>query len=242
MGAIVTLLNLAFLSFTQQLISTERVLSPYTDFVQPFPRSRTYSAPTLSANNSVDYGTKSAIIAASLQGDNAAPFQLSCSSGNCTYQYNIPTLALCGGCTNITDQLDNRGTCNWTVPVCPDSTTQCTVKGNVCAYKLPNGHELLFQAGFTSGAGLWSVWNATNVNSDSSVSALVYDDSWHNYVMKFEAIGLPISRAVPMLQDASSDPQAGGTLPALTAQECALWFCTLPRDVGFECTCLQRQV
>ncbi len=230
LGAIATLLNLAFAAFTQQLISTTLKDSSFTDFSQPFPRTLTYQGKDAFFGSRVDYATRSTIIAAGLQGDNALPFQLSCQTGNCTYMSNIPTLAMCGGCTDVTHHLNNSRGCDWTIPDC-QGTGQCRVKGSVCPYSLPNGASLRFQPGMgpERDRGLWAVWNATNINY-AVYDALVYNDAWHVYTMKFSTIGLDPSKAVPFLQSVASFPQAGGTLPAVSAQECALWWCKFSRN------------
>ena len=220
-----TLLSLGFAAFTQQLISTELLPNNYVAYVQPFPRSRDFSAPNRFLENFVDYQTQSTIIAAGLQGNNAAPFQVSCESGNCTYPTNIPTLSVCGSCTDVSDQLDNRKMCNWSVPNCKEGEYPCEAKGNVCKYSLPNGHSLRFQPRYGSGDGFWSIWNATDVNYYKQ--PLAYKDSSRNYVMISDTIGLSRDVAMPILQKANDDANGAGSLPVMKAQECALWFCKL---------------
>lgn len=138
---------------------------------------------------------------------------------------------MCGGCTDVTQHLNQNNSrgCDWTIPNCKMGG-QCAVKGNVCSYSLPNGANLRFQPGIAPAKDwkLWTVWNAMNINY-SNYTGLVYNEDWYAYTMKFSTIGLTPSKAVPFLQSVASNPQAGGTLPHVSAQECALWWCKCSR-------------
>ena len=190
---------------------------------RPFPQCRQYDATSV-----VDSSTKAAIIASSVQGNNAVPLQPQCPTGNCTFPHNIPTLAICGSCTDVTDRLDNGNTCDW-------SLSANKPEGKPCVYKLPNGPSLEFLPAHSvdTRPGPFAIWNATNLlgaNGDGDLtvkrpdlSSLAYSDASVVYVMKFATIGLPPSVADPLLRHSAADH---GSLPKMQAQECALWFCT----------------
>jgi hypothetical protein len=250
LGAIVTILNLAFATFTQQLITSEvRSTRDMTAVATPFARSHRYRAINLEGTFedgeplfSVDFLTLSAIIGSGLQGNNAQPLQVKCPSGDCRYPTDIPSLAISGSCTDVTDHLDNKGSCKWEVPPCnkttPDGDSSaglCGAVGEPCKYRLPTGPSLTFQPGHnaTISNDIFSIWNATNLAGTAGqsvgpyypeISSIVHNDMSYAYIMKFADIGLPPGVAGPFIngtQDATS-----GTLPPMQAYECALWLCT----------------
>jgi hypothetical protein len=237
-GAVVTVFNLAFATFTQQLISTE-IFNVKVGTARPFARSESYS-PAIQNNaydneqqpGYLDYRTVAAIIGAGMQGNNALPLAPKCQTDNCTYPTMVPTLAVCGGCTNVTDKLDNQGTCEWTNPPCNKSiTTDCGAAGKPCTYSLPTGPSLTFQPGI-SGKDLYAIWNATNLlsvpgNGYAASTSIAYDNDGVVYPMKFATIGLPPSQANSFVADTvqKAYPVKYGSLPPMQAHECAIWFC-----------------
>ncbi|KAI0468505.1 hypothetical protein F4859DRAFT_205760 [Xylaria cf. heliscus] len=246
LGAIVTILNLAFATFTQQLITSEvHNTNDSTAVAKPFPRSQRYVSIKIPIGvedglspYSVDFSTLSAIIGAGL-GNIAQPLQAQCPSGDCTYRQEIPSLAIAGSCTDVTDHLDNKGTCSWDLPPCNLTTDSgvgsdllCGAVGKPCKYSLPTGPTLTFQPGHnaTKANDIFAIWNATNLaGTDGFVGAfqapipsIAYNDTSRSYIMKFAAIGLPPSIAGPWInssQDTSTPP-----LPPMQAHECALWL------------------
>ena len=133
MGASVTVLNIAFATFTQQLVSLE-TLAIANGTPKSFARCRQYYQST-----TVDSSTRGAIIAASFKGNDASPLTPQCPTGNCTFPHSIPTMAICGGCTDVAAQLDNQATCDWSLP-----DDKLETVGKPCIYNLPNGHSLEF--------------------------------------------------------------------------------------------------
>lgn len=245
-GAVVTILNLAFATFTQQLISTE-VLNKKIATAKPFPRSQSYQPTALSSSgftysggtpDLLDFRTVSAIIGAGLQSNNALPLVPNCQTGNCTYPKPVPTLAMCGGCTDVTDKLDNQGTCEWNTPPCYKSNSlDCGAAGKPCTYSLPTGPSLIFQPGDNDN-DLYAIWNATNLlpvtdNHNAATPSIAFDDDWKVYPLKIATIGLPPSVADPFVAKISAQPDGSvkGTLPPMQAYECAVWFCTALRPV-----------
>ncbi|KAI1115443.1 hypothetical protein F5Y14DRAFT_410596 [Nemania sp. NC0429] len=246
LGAIVTILNLAFATFTQQLITSEvRNTRDPTAVARPFPRTQRYGA--LNALSgvgqgvspySVDFSTLSAIIGAGL-GNTAQPLQAQCPSKDCTYPIEIPSLVIDSSCTDVTDQLDNKGSCRWELPPCNDTTPDgfqevgfCGAVGKPCKYSLPTGPTLTFQPGHNSekASDIFAIWNTTNLAGTDSYSgpyhpevpSIAYNDTSRQYVMKFATIGLPPSVAGPFIN--SSQGASTTALPPMRAHECALWF------------------
>lgn len=92
LGAIATLLNLAFATFTQQLITTE-YKNKDVGSAKPFATSQRFNVvtpggATLSEDEQLtDFSTVAAIVGAGLQGNNALPFAPECSTGNCTCSF-----------------------------------------------------------------------------------------------------------------------------------------------------------
>ncbi|KAJ9606319.1 hypothetical protein H2200_009280 [Cladophialophora chaetospira] len=237
LGALVTVLNLGFATFTQQLITTEFQL-PEVGTAAAFPRCEVYDAYQLNLS------TVAAVVQAGLLGDNAPTLAPGCPTGNCTYSKSIPTVGLCGGCTEVTHRLSRQDSCSWKLPACEkENELECEALGPPCTYTLPNGPRLDFQPGSFSPGGLWSFWNATNLLGIAptglsspflpGLDALVYNDDFHWYAMKLAIIGLPPSLADPFI--AKIDAQGGwgsGTLPPMKAHECALWFCIKFYDIN----------
>ncbi|KAI0868671.1 hypothetical protein GGS24DRAFT_481657 [Hypoxylon argillaceum] len=247
LGAIVTILSLAFATFTQQLIITEpRVTRDMAAVAKPFARTQRYAVIEAGFGvedditpYSVDYSTLSAILGAGLQGNNALPLQVQCPSGTCTYPTDIPSLAISGSCTDVTDKLDNQGSCKWVLPPCDETTSSgtvltgtCGAVGDPCTYSLPTGPTLTFQPGYnaTKTNDINAIWNVTNLVGTGSFASvyhpqlpsIAYNDTTHSYIMKFAAIGLPPSLASPFID--STRTTSGGTLPPMQAHECALWL------------------
>lgn len=139
-------------------------------------------------------------------------------------------MAICGSCTDVTNRLDNRDTCDWSLP-----DDKIDTVGVPCIYKLPNGPSLEFLPANSVDArpGPFAIWNATNLLGKNGAGdltvkqpdspSLAYSEDSVVYVMKFATVGLPPNVAEPLLRHSASDH---GTLPKMQAQECALWFCT----------------
>ncbi|KAI1740461.1 hypothetical protein F4680DRAFT_448216 [Xylaria scruposa] len=236
LGAVVTILNLAFATFTQQLITSEmHSTRDMTTIAKPFPRSQRYASMILKngvengvPSYQVDFSTLSTIIGAGL-GNIAQPLQVQCPSRDCTYLTEIPSIAIDGSCTDVTDQLDNKGSCSWEMPPCNKTTPEgfgsedlCGAVGKPCKYSLPTGPSLTFQPGYNilKKADLWAIWNATNLAGDGphlDLPSIAYNDTSRSYIMKFAAIGLPPSLAGPFIN--SSRGASKSTLPPMQAHE-----------------------
>ncbi|KAI1163085.1 hypothetical protein F5B18DRAFT_672625 [Nemania serpens] len=231
LGAIVTILHLAFATFTQQLITSEvRNARDPTAVARPFSRSQRYGG--LNALSGLgegvnpysgDFSTLSAIIGAGL-GNTAQFLQAQCPSGDCTYPIDISSLAIARSCTDVTNQLDNKGSCRWDVPPCNDTT--------------PDGFQ---EVGFCGAVGkpchnpekagdIFAIWNATNLAGTDGYSgpyhpevpSIAYSDTSRQYIMKFATIGLPPSVAGPFIN--GSEDGSTPALPPMQAHECALWL------------------
>ncbi|KAI1752666.1 hypothetical protein F4782DRAFT_111028 [Xylaria castorea] len=241
LGAIVTILNLAFATFTQQLIISEvHNMRDTTTIAKPFPRTQRYASIVMKdgvelgvPSYQVDFSTLSTIIGAGL-GNIAQPLQAQCPSGDCTYLTEIPSIAIDGSCTEVTDQLDNKGSCSWELPPCNKTTPDgfesddlCGAVGKPCKYSLPTGPTLSFQPGYNILVtnDLYAIWNATNLAGDGphpDIPSIAYNDTSRAYIMKFAAIGLPPSVAGPFINGSKGASKT--TLPPMQAHECALWL------------------
>ena len=118
-------------TFTQQPVSLE-ALDVSNETAKPFARSQQFQAVSV-----VSSSTKAVIIASSVQGNNAVPLQPHCPTGNCTFSHQITTMTVCGSCTDATSRLDNRDTCDWSIP-----TEEIEAVGEPCVYNLPYGPSL----------------------------------------------------------------------------------------------------
>ncbi|KAI0973611.1 hypothetical protein F4678DRAFT_406196 [Xylaria arbuscula] len=252
LGAIVTILNLAFATFTQNLIAPETLkMKDPTLLAQPFARSQRYVANSENGiggtQKSVDISTLATIIAAGLQGNNAQPLKAQCPSGSCTYPTGIPSLAVVGSCTDVTSHLDHKGTCTYTTPPCNITTDDgdyddflCGPSGDPCTYSLPTGPFLKFQPGYDTGkeADLYSIWNATDLASSPphyppEIPSFAYNDTSRMYLMKFAAIGLPFSAAGAYVTSVNKTIDQG-TLPPMQAHECAMWLALNYYDIDVQ--------
>ncbi|KAI0857458.1 hypothetical protein F4860DRAFT_489307 [Xylaria cubensis] len=252
LGAIVTILNLAFATFTQQLITSEvHSMRDTTTTAKPFPRSQRYASIVMKdgvelgvPSYQVDFSTLSTIIGAGL-GNIAPDLQAQCPPGaDCTYLKDIPSIAIDGSCTDVTDHLDNRGSCSWELPPCNKTTSDgfqsddlCGAVGKPCKYSLPTGPTLTFQPGYNilKTADLYAIWNATNLAGDGphpDIPSIAYNDTSRSYIMKFAAIGLPPSVAGPFINGSKNTSRS--PLPPMQAHECALWLSLNYYDVSVQ--------
>ncbi|TRX94188.1 hypothetical protein FHL15_004956 [Xylaria flabelliformis] len=177
----------------------------------------------------VDFSTLSTIIGAGL-GNIAQDLQAQCPPGaDCTYLTEIPSIAIDGSCTDVTDHLDNKGSCSWELPPCNKTTSEgfqsddlCGAVGKPCKYSLPTGPTLTFQPGYNilKTADLYAIWNATNLAGDGphpDIPSIAYNDTSRSYIMKFAAIGLPPSVAGPFINGSKNTSRS--PLPPMQAHE-----------------------
>ena len=127
----------------------------------------------------------------------------SCPTGNCTWPLT-PTLAICGGCTNVTSY---QTYCF--EPICNSDEDICVPQ---CNYTMPSG-SIITLANFTQGAvGVGGVGFQVKTGKGAT-----YDlsDTSRLYVANFDIFGSPVS-----VQTAGQWPNE-----STVASECALWFC-----------------
>jgi hypothetical protein len=99
--ALIIVLALAFDTFSQQVITVD-----FRDFEDPayknlatFPRSE-----SISVRDKVDDFPMKAGVANGIYNSDIADLLVYCPTGNCTWP-RIPTIGMCGGCTNVTKSL-----------------------------------------------------------------------------------------------------------------------------------------
>ena len=218
-GAVLIVLLLAFDTFSQQILQIKfrSVISTSPDATGAFNRSESYLlTPKVEQNLTgvpdIDYSMKAGTFNA-LFGSKIADLPIYCPTGNCTWPI-IPTLGMCGGCTNVTDRLttvcgeDDDGTeCNSTLP-----------SGTTFSYydfrNLTIGYGgNYFVLNMTSG-NVYSTFDPISTSGSGGVSDVPL------YAVNFEAI------------------MNGGVTPADSAGpaavECALWLCVQAYNVSVQ--------
>lgn len=136
LGALVTVLALGFDAFAQNILGVQyyEVTHKSNSSVGNVSRSEIYDVSNRIQdwfNKDLDFEMKATISNGILGGNIAMPLP-DCSTGNCTWPV-VPSLAMCGGCSNVTGILES----NCTTPY-------------LCNYSLPDGMELQgFKAGIS---------------------------------------------------------------------------------------------
>jgi hypothetical protein len=221
-GALITILALAFDTFSQQVITIgfRNVEDPTYKNLANVLRSQ-----SITVENAVNEFPIKAAIANGIYNSDISDLTAYCPTGNCTWP-RIPTLGMCGGCTNVTDALKK--------------TCQAGGPGyQACNYTLPSG--TFFTYSWLDGNGPNSggfedyfVSSATNgrVYNGSDPSASIPFTFPHGggvgglstvpvYTAHFEAI-----------YQANSGDNPSNSISAISATECALWFCIQAYDIS----------
>lgn len=200
LGALVTVLALGFDAFAQNILGTQYHDIPHQSnlSVGHVPRSEIYNASNQIQdwiNKDLNFDMKAAISNGILRSNTAIPLP-ACSTRNWTWPM-VPSLAMCGGCSDVTKDLR----INCTIPY-------------MCSYSLPDGMELYGPKAGTSMLHLPDI-GLPLFNISSTAAGHVYSDipgkPGRIYTARFSAINTWISN--------------GKTEDSLAATECALWFC-----------------
>ena len=142
-------------------------------------------------------------------------------------QPRIPTLAMCGGCTNVTNSLRKSceaggpgyQACNYTLP-----------SGTFFSYQWIDGDgpdSGGFEDYFVSSPTKGRVYNSSDPSASTPITAQFGDNGEGGlstvpvYTANFETI-----------YQASPGNTATGAVAAISAAECALWFCVQAYDVS----------
>ncbi|KAH6677942.1 hypothetical protein F5X68DRAFT_278076 [Plectosphaerella plurivora] len=206
-GALLTIISLAFGLFAQQLLDVEirevavmgsqdagRVLR--TTFASTKRVQTTSSGATFDLRSIARLGIYNGYMA-----ENIDDTLVTCATGNCTWPI-VPTVGVCGACVNITDSIKvdfvrEIGLCNVTTPGDLRLQGMCDTQG--------------FGAVLTVGPGTGEVFarldEAPRANDSQPVIA------------EFGILGLP--DGLP----------ANTTIDNSIAVECALWYCVQAREV-----------
>ena len=234
-GAILTLLALAFDTFSQQVLSVRfnEVLDA-SSYPPTFVRNERYGrehdtkGPTGAHKADVDLPMKAAIMNGILAA-NIADLPVTCATGNCTWPI-IPTLGVCGGCTNVTSNITSdcpepwstfSTDCTWSLPSGTSSISH-PLKHDYPrkSFLVANGMRGDVYGGrsceVSDGSGDWTkTTQCSNVNALYKTSTVPYN------IANFEAIMIPWYQDIPV-------PDTSGP----TAVECALWMCVQAHNVS----------
>lgn len=179
LGALLMILALGFDTFSQQTLSIEfrDVIDTIPSGAGNVPRSELYA-------NLLDMGSRSfraadlsmkGAISNGWMSQNITDLHVQCSNGNCTWP-TIPTLGMCGQCSDVTTTLSRN----------------CSSNTEWCSYLLPSGNNLTsepypqLQTVFQSFNAPGSVYSSSSSISDSSLQP-----STSFYAAHFEAIRVP---------------------------------------------------
>jgi hypothetical protein len=219
LGAVITILVLAFDTFTQQVLTTEFksvVISKDAEAPLQLPRSeylsvseRVFSGkskscylilppeldtPTevnicASKGSGPDWGTISAAYNGFFS-NNTSPIPVSCPPGNCTWPLT-PSLGVCSSCKPIS--------WNTTCALVNEPT------GQICNYTLPDGNVVIIDGvDGTTEATLFQILPSSIHGPPDSNTVF--------YIHIFDAIGMPFN-------------SLGWSNSEVSAQQCAFWFC-----------------
>ncbi|MCJ1248803.1 hypothetical protein MMC30_006023 [Trapelia coarctata] len=200
------IVSLAFDTFSQQALTVDFRQVADTQNLSaaiPVPHSSYYGVDQPRSEHWISYSLMGNI----LQGvfsDNTTTLQAICATGNCDYPV-VPSLDVCGGCTNVTNKLRNRS--------CP---------GLNCTYYLPDGFSMPLVANQSKVNGLRNVFKIGSTGGDiyhNNLSNLLSVGGPYNpfYLANFETIG-----TINQSHDTSH----------LSARECALWLCVQAFNVS----------
>ncbi|RDW82538.1 hypothetical protein BP6252_03650 [Coleophoma cylindrospora] len=165
-GALITILSLSYDTFMQQVLGTKVESMLEVTGIARISRSETYASYTHENNLSSFIPTWSVLnsIQSGIITENATFPSATCSSGNCTFPV-VPTLGVCGGCTDTT----------W-------NKTCSTGYAKQCNYTMPDGNSI-------------TVDNSIQVNmfQVTTTSGLIYNASSETipYIANFDVIGMP---------------------------------------------------
>ena len=222
LGALLVIQSLAFDTFAQQVVTTRsrNVAAEGSITDATFPRSASYSendldysgingGPTVSkVYYKIPLSMRAAIYTGTFA-SNVPDLPVHCSTGNCTWPI-VPSLGICGACTNVTGNLtasckggnneeyEGATYCNYTLPSGTYSSTSSVSEGMSTS-------DDVFTSNMTTGE-VYSC-NTPTAQRSTSMSGCLPDRPL--YIANFEVI------STPYLSNSGS----------LAAIECALWFC-----------------
>lgn len=222
-GALITILALAFDTFSQQVITVDfrNLEDPAYKNVATVPRSQ-----SITVEDAVDEFPIKAAIANAIYNTDIPDLPAYCPTGNCTWP-RIPSLGMCGGCTNVTDALNKtchaggagyQG-CNYTLP----SGTFFTYSWMDGSGPSRGGFEDFFVSSATNGR----VYNSSDPSASIPISISENGGGGGGlstvpvYTTHFEAI-----------YQQSSGNTRSNSIGTISATECALWFCVQVYDIS----------
>ncbi|KAI5862008.1 hypothetical protein GGS23DRAFT_574130 [Durotheca rogersii] len=205
LGALLTILSLAFGAFSQQLVDIRIEAVPTTSQGQigDVARSRWVDAVVGISNSWTPVSaTKLAIYDGFLARSIGIP-QVTCPTGNCTWPV-IPTVGVCGSCVDLTEDISY------------DRLTS-----SLCRLTLLDGPRLQaycdsedFMPVFTLGPGTGRVFDTSDPRIPSRDAP--------NTIGEFSALGLPGSKT------------PGNIMTESRAADCGLWYCLQARNVSVQ--------
>ncbi|KAI0471148.1 hypothetical protein F4859DRAFT_505064 [Xylaria cf. heliscus] len=204
LGAALTILALAFSTFSQQLVTfeTNNALGGASTPMASVPRS-TYVNTVNGYGGSFNpsHSTKLAIYNGFMSSTIDYP-SANCPTGNCTWPI-IPTIGVCGACVNLTSEIK---IIQYTSSLCAVSVGSLNLTGSC------DSEILDFMPIFKIGRGSGRVFERVD------------DIRWDspNLIGTFSALGLPGSKTLSSGLDGS------------VATECGLWYCLQAHDVSVQ--------
>ena len=150
-----------------------------------------------------------AAVSSGILSNNAIELANFCSTGNCTWP-TVPTLAMCGECTDMTKTLS--------------STLNTTDGQNLTTYRLASGSSITgaSEVQRASGSNGWLPIFSVSNTPGTVYKASDTDKGIRAYVANIDMIGSPFL----------SGYQTSGALANVTAHECALWWCVASYNIS----------
>jgi hypothetical protein len=221
-GALITILALAFDTFSQQVITVDfrNVEDPTYKNLATVLRSQ-----SITVENTVNEFPIKAVIANGIYNSDISDLTAYCPTGNCTWP-RIPTLGMCGGCTNVTDALKK--------------TCQAGGPGyQAYNYTLPSG--TFFTNSWIDGSGPNSggfedyfVSSATNgrvYNGSDSSASIPLTFAYGGGVGGLSTVPVHTTH-FEVIYQANSGDNPSSSIGAISVTECALWFCVQAYDIS----------
>lgn len=224
LGALLTILFLAFDIFSQQVIGIEwrntvedsaaRAVAGDVARSQKYDR---YGPGVIMDLGVAELAMKAAIYNG-VMSDNLSTVGVSCSTGNCSWPI-VPSLGVCGECTDRADSL-NLSTIQY-------ENESGRVQNVTYNYTLPDGNWV---AAATGQQASWQTVFQTFVGWNTSIynSADETDSNYTGrlYLASFDAIGTAWNNTAYQALPTLTDPDAVG------AAECGLWFCVQAYNIS----------
>ncbi|KAL2012473.1 hypothetical protein VTN00DRAFT_5191 [Thermoascus crustaceus] len=208
LGALLVILGIAMDTISQQLLSVDLRTVSHRSPDAKYPRSEYYNGTSLPIVTVLDFPMMAALYRGMFD-SNVTDITAPCKTGNCTWPI-LPSLAVCGECTNRTDEI------------------QFVDVGYGVQSRLPDG----FTAEFSGvGMHLTVLRSEPIVDKDSNYTGYIYRSTTRANgttnrlpIAHFEVMGVP-----PI---SYSDEKE--LLASVLAWECGLWFCVQAYNVSTE--------